>query len=78
MKSHRHIVILLGALALPGCAYYDSQRYLHALKTDPDCTYQGKPAEYSTPPKCGPKSYGGSMISVIRVGPNTYSVGTIK
>lgn len=70
--------VIFIALNLTGCAYYDSQRYLHALKTDPDCTYQGKPAEYNMPAKCGVKSYGGSLISVSRVGPNTYSVSTVK
>ena len=78
MKSHRHIVILLASLALPGCAYYESQQYLHNLRTDPECTYQGKPAEYRMPAKCGRDSYGGTTLTVIRTGPNTYSVGTIK
>jgi hypothetical protein len=71
------LILALVALALlQGCAAIDSQRYLHALKTDPDCTYQGKPAEYSTPPKCGPKSYGrGHHISIVKTGPYSYAVG---
>ena len=73
------IILALTAIALlQGCAAIESRQYLHALATDPDCSFQGKPAVYSLPPKCGPKSYGGTHISVIRTGPTSYMVNTIK
>jgi hypothetical protein len=72
------ILAILAVAFLPGCAYYESRQYLHALATDPDCSFHGKPAVYSLPDKCGRKSYGGTYISVIRTGPNSYMVNSIK
>jgi hypothetical protein len=68
------ILAVLALALLPGCAYMESKQYLHALATDPDCDYNGKPREYSLPPKCGVKSYGGRHVTVIRTSPNTYYI----
>jgi hypothetical protein len=73
------IILAFTAVALlQGCAAIESRQYLHALANDPDCSFQGKPAAYSMPDKCGRKSYGGTYVSVIRTGPNSFMVNTIK
>lgn len=68
------LLALTLALALSGCSAIESRQYLHALKTDPDCSYRDKPMIYNMPDKCGMKNYGGSTISVIRISPNTLVV----
>ena len=45
--------LLIAVITLSGCSALESRQYLHALENDPDCSYRGKPAEYSLPDKCG-------------------------
>lgn len=71
MKKLLPLVLLLN---LTGCAYYDGQRVM----ADPDCRFVGKPDDYVLPKKCGPKSYGGTWVSVTQVTKNSYIVKTDK
>lgn len=63
------IALLLLALNLTGCAYYEGQRILN----DPDCTFIGKDANFRWPEKCGTLG-GGTTVFVRQTGPNTYHI----
>ena len=69
------LILILAVALLSGCSVLESRQYLHALENDPDCSFQGKPAAYSLPDKCGKfKSYSrGYRATVIRTGPNTFT-----
>ena len=74
-KRMKLLLTVLAAVLLQGCAAIESQHYLKLAETDPDCSYQGKPAVYNMPLKCGPKSYGaGHHVSIVKTGPRSYVI----
>jgi hypothetical protein len=67
------IFALIAVGLLQACAHYESKQYLHNLANDPDCTYRGKPVEYTLPRKCGMEG-SGTTVFVRRVSPNYYYI----